>query len=171
MDWRFFREEQVRAVKGKIPIYFVGGNLMVTGDSIFPAGIHQHSSSLDVGVQKYFRLLDGTVYMALCRKINHHIRVFFLKQLINCFPVCDALLYKTEIRAIHHWLQRGQVSGIGQAVQANDPIIRVFVQHVKNKVASDKSGSAGYDNCHIHSPSIPVRFLLFLFHMPHPAML
>ena len=60
----------------------------------------------------------------------------------------DTLLHETEIRVLHHRRQRRQIARIGQAVQAHDAVIRVFIQHVKYKVASNESGSAGYNNRH-----------------------
>ena len=35
--------------------------------------------TFDVGIQEYFRVLDGTVCMALCCKVYHYIWFFFLK--------------------------------------------------------------------------------------------
>src|SRR5699024_6260903 len=68
------------------------------------------------------------------------------------FSVCDAFFYKTEIRIIHDRSQGREISRIGQAVQAYDPVVGIFVQHMKNKVASNESGSAGNDNSHNLSP-------------------
>ena len=56
------------------------------------------------------------------------------------------------MRIVHNRSQGREVSCIGQAVQADDPVVRIFVQHMKNKVASDESGSAGNDNSHNLSP-------------------
>ena len=125
---------------------------MIAGDAVLPAGIHQHSRSLDIGIQEHLRVLDGTVYMTLRREIHHHIRMLFFKQPIHCLPVCDALLHESEIRVIHHRFKRRQISRISQAVQTDDPVIRVLAKHVKYKVTSDKSGSAGHYNIHNHSP-------------------
>lgn len=128
---------------------------MVTLNTVFSASIHQHCSAFDVGIQEHFRILDRTVYVTFCCKVHYHIRLLFLKQFVYCLTVCNACLYKTEIRVIHYRLQCRQITSICQAVQAYDSIIRVLIQHVKYKVASNKSGSSGHDNSHnYNSPFI-----------------
>ena len=49
---------------------------------------------------------------------------------------------------IHDRCQCGKIACVGQTVQTDDPVIRIFVQHMKNKIASDKAGTAGNDNSH-----------------------
>ena len=50
------RQEQVRSVKWQIPVNLVSGNLMVTFDSVFAAGIHKNSSTDNVCVQENLRV-------------------------------------------------------------------------------------------------------------------
>ena len=152
VDRSLFGKEQVRAIQRQISVYFIGRYLMISLDTVFSAGIHQDSSTFDVGIQEYFRVLDGTVYVAFCCEVYNHIRMFFFEQFVYSFTVCDAFFYKTEVRVVHNRSQSGQVTCISQAVQAYDPIIRVFFQHMENKVASDKSGTAGNNNIHNISP-------------------
>ena len=40
------------------------------------------------------------------------------------------------------------VTGIGQLVHTDNTILRVFVQHVENEMAADKTGTAGDDDGH-----------------------
>ena len=121
---------------------------MISLDPVFPAGVHKDGSSNNVGFEEYLRIFDGTIYMAFCRKIDHHVRVFLLKKSIDSFPVCDAFLNKTEIWIVHDRGKGRKIAGIGKAVQADDPVVRVFVEHVKNEVGTDETGSSGYDNIH-----------------------
>ena len=83
-----------------------------------------------------------------CCEVYNHIRMLLLEELVDCFAVSDAFFYKTEIWIVHDRSQGREIAGIGQAVQTDDPVIRVFFQHVENEVASDKSGTAGNDNIH-----------------------
>ena len=152
MDRSFLCEEEVRSVKRKISVNLICGNLMITLDSVFTAGIHENSSTLDVGVKEYLRVFDGTVYVALSCEVYHDVRMLLLEKLVNSVTVCDAFLYKAEVRFVHDRCKSGKVSGIGQAVQAYDTVIRMSLHHMKNKVASDKSGAAGNDDCHKKSP-------------------
>ena len=79
MDRCFFCEEQVRSVKWKIAVHFIGRYLMITLDSVFSAGIHKNSSTFDISIKENFRIFDGTVNMAFCCKVYNHIRMFFFK--------------------------------------------------------------------------------------------
>ena len=60
------------------------------------------------------------------RQVYNHVRMFFLKKLVNCFTVCDALFYKTEIRVIHNRCQSRKITCIGKAVQTADAVVRVL---------------------------------------------
>ena len=122
---------------------------MITGDAVFAAGIHQNSGSFDVGIKENFRVFDGAVYVRLSCEVHYDVRMLFLKETVNGFTVRDAVFYKTEIRLIHDRSERGKIARVGQAVQADDPVIRMSLKHVKNKVASDKSGTAGNNNVHM----------------------
>ena len=148
MDRRLLREEQIRPVKRQISVHLVGRYLVITGNAVLPACIHQDCGSFDIGIQEHLGILDRTVHMALCRKINHYIRVLFLKQSVYRFAVRYTLLHESEIRIVHHRFQRGHIARVSQAVQTDDAVIRILVKHVKYKVASDKSGSAGHYNIH-----------------------
>ena len=86
--------------------------------------------------------------MALRGEVYHHIRVFLLKETVNGLPVCDVFLYEAEVRIVHDRSQGGKIARVSQAVQTDNPVIRIFFQHVENKVASDKTGAAGNNNLH-----------------------
>ena len=90
--------------------------------------------------------------MALSCEVYHDVRMLFLEKLVNSVTVCDALLYKAEVRFVHNRCKSGKVSCVSQAVQAYDTIVRMSLHHMKNKVASDKSGTAGNNDCHKKSP-------------------
>ena len=89
--------------------------------------------------------------MAFRGEIHHHVGMLFLKQLIHALTVADIQLYEPEIGVTHHRLQSGQVARVGQLVQANDSVIRVFFQHMENKIGPDKSGAAGHNDVHSQS--------------------
>lgn len=99
---------------------------METFDSVFAAGIHQNGGADNVGVQENLRIFDGAVYVGLGSKVDDDVRMFLLEQLIDTFAVRDIFLHKTEIRVVHDRSKRGQVAGIGQAVQTYDSVIRIF---------------------------------------------
>ena len=149
MDRRLLSEKQVRTVQRQVTVDLVRGDLMIAGDTVLPAGIHQSRRAHDVGLQENARILDGAVHVGLRGEIHHNVRMLLLKQLIHCLPVADVCLHKAEVRLVHHRLQRGKVSRICQLVQAHDPVIRMSLHHMENKVGADKPGAAGHDNRHI----------------------
>ena len=101
--------------------------------------------------------------MAFCGKVHHNVRMLFFKQLIYSFAVADIGLHKAEIRVIHDRRQRRQVACVGQLIETDNAVIRVFFQHVKNKIGTNKSGAAGNDDRHIHT--LPT--YLCIFHLKH----
>ena len=111
--------------------------------AIDPTKIHN-----DVGLEEDARIFDRTVNMRFCRKVDHDVRVFFFKQFIHSFAVTDIRLHEAEIRVIHNRCQRGQIASIGQLVQADDPVIRILLQHMEHKVTTNKTSTAGNNNIH-----------------------
>ena len=99
---------------------------MITLDTVFAACIHKNSSTDDICGKENFRVFDGAVNVTLCCEVYNHIRVFFFKEFVNCFAICDAFFYETEIWVVHDRCKSGKVSCIGQTVQTDDAVIRVF---------------------------------------------
>ena len=121
MDRSFLCEKQIRSVKRQITVNLIGGNLMITLDSVFAACIHQNSSADNIGVQENLRVFDRTVYMAFCCKVYNHIRMLFFKKFVYSFSICNAFFYKTEIWIVHYRCMSGKITCVGQAVQTDDP--------------------------------------------------
>ena len=126
---------------------------MIPLDAILPAGVQHDLRAQNVSLEKDLRVLDGAIHMALGGEVHHHVGVFLLKQVIDSLAVTDVRLHETEVGLVHDALQRGQVSGIGQLVHADNTILRVLVQHIENEVAADKPGAAGDDDGHSCSSS------------------
>ena len=113
-----------------------------------PAGVHQYLRSQDIRAEKNLRILDGAVNVAFSGKIDNNIRFFLFKKLKDSFAVANVGFLKTESRIPHNRLQRGEIAGIGQLVKTHDAIVRMFLQHVKDKIRSYESGSASHENIH-----------------------
>ena len=73
---------------------------MITLDAVLAAGVHHHCGTLDVGVQEDLRVLDGAVYVALCREVHHDVRVLLLKELVDGFAIADVDLAEAEVRVL-----------------------------------------------------------------------
>ena len=129
---------------------------MIAFDPIFAAGVHQDSSAADICFKENVRIDNRAVDVAFRGKVDHDIRMFFFKESVDGLTVCDGLFYKTEIRIVHNRSQSAQIARVGQAVQADNPVLRIVLQHMKDKVASDKAGSAGNNNIHKSLPFLKI---------------
>ena len=148
VDGGLLGEEQVGPVQRQVAVDLVGGHLVIPLDAILPAGVHHHGGAQDVGLEEYLRVLNGAVHMALRRKVDHHVGVLLLKELVDGLPVTDVDLAEAEIGVLHGPFQGGQVARIGQAVHAHHPVLRVSFKQIVNEVAADKAGTAGHNNGH-----------------------
>ena len=154
MDRRLFREQQVRPVQRQVAVNLVRAHLVIPGNAVFPAGIHQVSRAHDIGPQENIRILNAAVHMAFRREVDHRVRLFLLKQGENSLPVTDVGFAEPEIRIARYRLQGGQVSRVGQLVHADDPVLRMLLQVVVDIVSADEPRTAGHDNRHNSTPSI-----------------
>ena len=148
MDWSLLSEEQIRTIQRQVTVNLIGRNLMITLNAILTASIHQHTGTDDIGLEEDARIFNRTVNMRLCRKVDHYVRMFFFKQFIHSFAVTNISLHEAEVRIIHNRRQCGQIACIGQLVQADDPIVRILLQHVEHKVTTNKTSTAGNNNIH-----------------------
>ena len=146
MDRRFFRKEQVGAIKRQVAIDFVRTYLMVALDAVFAAGVHQNRRPHDVRFKEKLRIFDRTIDVRFGRKVDDHVGMFFFKKFVDCFTVADVNLAETEVGIVHHRLERRQVARIRELVNADYAIIRMCLKHVEHEVASYEAGSACNDD-------------------------
>ena len=149
MDRCLFGEEKVGAVKGKIAVNLVCGDLMIALDAVLAAGVHHSLCAHDVCFKKHAGIFDRAVNMALSSEVHHNVGVLLLKKLENSLSVGDRCLYKAEIWVVHNAFERGKIARIGKAVKADYPVVGIFFQHMENEVGAYKACSACYDNGHI----------------------
>ena len=93
-------EEEIRAVKRKVSVDLIGGNLMVTLDPVSTARVKQRCGSHYVCPDKTLRIYNGTVYMALRCEVYDDIRFLFLEEVEYEFAVCDITLYELVVRLV-----------------------------------------------------------------------
>ncbi len=120
---------------------------------ILAAGIHQRGCTHDIRLQEDPGILNRAVHMALRREIRHDVRTLFLKHVEHRFPVADIGLHEAEPGVLHDRRQRGQVARVGQFIQADDAVIRVLIQQIKDKVAANEPSAARYQYVHAASYS------------------
>ena len=154
-----FCKEQIRSVKRKVSIYFISRYLMISLYTIYAARIKKHARSDNISLKENTRVCYRTVNMALCCKINNNIRLLILKKLIYKFSVCYITFNKFESLFVHYRLKRLKITGISKLVQTYNLIVRIFVNHIMNKITSDKSGSSGYNYFHASIPPFSISLL------------
>ena len=90
-------------------VYFVSGNiqefLILLKASVrqLPCCfccIQHDQSTQYIGLNKYFRILDTAVYMALCCEMNHAVNIILLENFGNCLTVTDVCSYEGIVRIV-----------------------------------------------------------------------
>ena len=81
--------------------------------------------------------------MALGCQVNDAVHVILLEQMAHGFEVADVGLDKGVVGLVLNVLEVGQVAGVGELVEINDLVVRVFVDKKSDYMAADKSGPAG----------------------------
>ena len=153
MDRGVLMEEEVRSVDRQISVHLIRGDLMVSLDAVLSAGIHQDRGTDDVGLQEDRRVLDGAVHVGLCCEVYDDVRLLLLEELVYALSVADVELHKAEVLFVHHRSKGRKIPRIGQGIQADDSVLRVFLELVEDEVASDESGTAGHNDGHVLSLS------------------
>ena len=64
--------------------------------------------------------------MALGGEVHHDVGVLLGEELVHALAVADVNLDEAEVGVIHHGRERGEVAGIGQLVEADDPVVGVL---------------------------------------------
>ena len=145
---RLLCEEEIGSVQGEIAVDLVRGDLMISLNTVFAAGVHQGRRADDVGLQKHARILDRAIDVALRRKVDDDIGVFLLKELVHALPVADVQFDKAEIGIVHHIFERGQIARIGEFIQTDDAVVGILFEHMEDEIAADKPGAARNDDGH-----------------------
>ena len=151
MEGGVFAEEEVRAVKGEVAVYFVGPDLVKSFDSVLPAGVHQDAGAYDVCLQKDRGVFYGAVNVAFGSEVYDYIRVFCFKDGIDAVPVADVFLVEGKVGMCEGFLQGVDVGSIGQGVHAYNVPLGAFFKEQVDKVAAYKAGTARYKYFHFGS--------------------
>ncbi|MNN28749.1 hypothetical protein D3C81_1423280 [compost metagenome] len=145
--WRkrsLFRKESGSAQRS---IHLIGRYLHEFRDLMLFSRIQQHLSAKHIRLHKHIRLQNTPVHMRLRRKVHDHIHTI-ANQGIHRLNICNIRFNKTVIRMVLHRFQIFQIPCIRQGIHVNDLIVRMLLKHIDNKVAANKSGSAGYEEFH-----------------------
>ena len=145
---RLLGEQQVRPVERQVAVDLVGRDLMEADIPVFAAGVHEHGRADDVRLQKQRRVGDRAIHMALGREVHDHVGVLLGKEAVDRLTVADVRLDKAEIRLPEQRRERGEIAGIGELVDAHEPVVRIALAQVKQEIRADEAGAAGYESSH-----------------------
>ena len=95
------------------------------------------------------RILDGTIDMAFCRKVDDVVEMFFFEKRIDEISVANIAFHELEVLLVHDGRQRFHVTGISKRIQTKEFIIRIFLRHDVEVVSSDEASSTSYQEFHI----------------------
>ena len=105
--------------------------------------LQQAECTQNIGLGKGEGILDGAVNMALGSEVDHAVDRIVLEDLADCVKVADVGLDEDIVGGYFDVLQVGQVAGIGQFVEIDDAVIRVFLDEETDNMAADKASAAG----------------------------
>ena len=134
-------------------IHLIGGDvvealaLIALGQTlpIFFCCLQKSERAHNVGVGEGERVLDGTVHMALCREVNDAVDTVLLHELLYKLIVADVALHKGVVGLVLDVVEVGKITSIGQFVEIDDFIIRIFVDKQAHNMRADKTGAARDD--------------------------
>src|SRR5665648_60264 len=116
--------------------------LIIAHEPSFLGHIEKIHGAQDIGRDKNIRVCDTSVHMTLSCKVNNIGNLVLIKQCLQGFLIANIGLYKGIVWIALDADQVFKISGIGQLVKIDDLDILVLLQHVKNEVGPDKTGSA-----------------------------
>ena len=135
-------------------IYFVGTDVIKTlafvflwqGFPIELCCLKEGEGAHDIGLGKGEGVFDGAVYMALCSKVDDAIDFLCLHEGKHSLEVADVHLHEAVVGPVLDVLEVGEVACIGEFVQIDDAVLRVFVHEKAHDMASDEAGASCDDD-------------------------
>ena len=132
------------------PIHLVGGDVIEAFAFVllwqaFPielGSLQEGECAHDVCTSEGEGILDAAIDVALSGEVDDAVHLLVLHQLQECVEVADVHLHELIVRLILDVLEVGEVAGIGQLVEVDDLVLRVFVDEEAYYMAADKTGAA-----------------------------
>ncbi len=84
--------------------------------------------------------------MTLGRQVDDTVHLLLPHQLQHPLEVADIHLHELVIGPVLDILQVGQIAGIGQFIQVDNLVLRIFVHKKPDYMAADKPGTSGDDD-------------------------
>ena len=127
-------------VHGEGTVDFVGGDVVEAlafiflrkGFPIKLCSLKESKGSHYIRTGESERILDRTVYMAFCCKVDDSIDLLILHKLIECLEVADIHLHELIVRLVLDVLEVCEVTCVGKLVEVDDIVFRIFVHKKAN---------------------------------------
>ncbi len=110
---------------------------------ILTGGLQQAQRAHDVGAGKGKGVFNGAVHMAFCGKVDDAVYIELLHDGAHAHVVADICLDEGIIGFILYIFEVSQVTGIGEGIEVDDAVLRVFVNEKADDMGADKAGTTG----------------------------
>jgi hypothetical protein len=95
----------------------------------------------DIGLDKFPRPIDGSIYMRFSGKMHDAVRLKIMKRLLNVLGGTNIGFRKGKSFMVPDTFERLEIAGVSQLVDNVDRMISVLDQ-MSHKVAADESRAA-----------------------------
>ena len=101
----------------------------------------------DVGFDERFGAADRAIDVALGGKVRDHVDGFGRQQFLDQRAIEDRALDEAEARVAMRRREVGEIAGIGQRVEHDDPL-GVAGEQMRDKIGADEASAARDQNTH-----------------------
>ena len=123
--------------------------------------LQQRQCTHHIGAGEGERILDRAIHMTLSCKMDDTVNLLILHQLIEGIEVADVHLHELVVRLILYILEVCKVTCIGQLIQIDNVVLRIFIHEKSYNMASYKTCATCdyYVSFHkVYIFGFPVRF-------------
>ena len=153
------RRDALRVVHLESAVNFIRRNViealaLVLFREAFPVelgSLQKAERTHDVRTSKSKRVLDGTVHVAFCSKMDDAIDLFILHELVERVEVADVHLDELVVRLIFDILEVCEIACVCKLVEIDNLVFRILVHEQAHDMATDKACSACNNNRSFHA--------------------
>ena len=102
--------------------------------------LEQAEGAHDVGLGEGERVFDTAVDVGLGGEVDNAVNMLVLHQFEDSVEVADIHPDKLVVGLILDILQVGEIAGVSQLVEIDDPVVRVLIDKQPDYMASDEAG-------------------------------
>ena len=107
----------------------------------FTGCVQQSHRAQHIGLNERQRIADAAIHVTFCGEMDDAIGLVLREDLHQPFRIADVALHEGVVRCVLHVAQVLQVPGVGERIQIDDPVVRVFVHETPHHMAADETGT------------------------------